>query len=208
MSSQVELWKKHPDYAGIEVSTFGNVRTLDRLVSSEKYTRFTKGRVLKQSNDKDGYLQVRILIDGKWTTKKVHRLTAQTFIKNTDNLPQVNHKNCVRDDNRVSNLEWCTASYNSRYREKHGVSQMEALGKPVFAINLTTLEVSRFRSQSEASGSLGVFVSNINAVINGKYKQTHGYLFINDDGHAVDVVKSNLHNIGKTGLKIKCRAVH
>lgn len=86
MGNQLEIWKSHPDIAGIEVSTLGKVRTLDRVVSSEKRTRFQKGRVLKQYDNAHGYLNVRIPIDGKWTTKLVHRLVAQTFIPNPDNL--------------------------------------------------------------------------------------------------------------------------
>ena len=198
MENQVEIWKKHPKYVGIEVSTLGRVRTLDRVVSNEKMTRFTKGRILKQSNDKHGYLHVNISIDEKWVTKKVHRLVAQAFIPNLNNLPQINHKDNDRTNNNVSNLEWCSHSYNIQYREKFG----KALNRPVFAINLTTLEISRFGSQHEASRALGVYQSSINKVINGTQKTAHGYLFLNDDGHAVDIVKSKLHEIGKTGLKI------
>ena len=198
MGNQVEIWKSHPEYTGIEVSTLGRVRSLDKMVWNGSGTWSMKGRVLKQSNDKDGYLQVRVLIDGKWTTKKVHRLTAQTFIPNPDNLPEVNHKNCVRDDNRVINLEFCTHLYNIKYREKYGIS----LEHPVFAINLTTLEVSRFRSRHEASRVLGVNRGNIYSVIKGKRKQTGGFWFVNADDEAVDVVKSKLRDIGKNGLKI------
>jgi len=184
MENQVELWKALPGVTGIEVSTLGRVRTIDKMVWNGRGTWLMKGRVLKQSNDKDGYLKVRILIDGKWTTKKVHRLVAQTFISNSDNLPEVNHKNCVRDDNRVSNLEFCTHSYNIKYREKYGIS----LGHPVFAINLATLEVSRFRSQHEASRVLGVNQGNIDSVIKGKRKQTGGFWFVNADDKAVDII--------------------
>lgn len=195
---EAEIWKAHPEYAGIEVSTFGNVRTLDKVTSSENRTWFTKGRVLKQYYNHNGYMLVVITIDGKWTKKRVNRLVAQTFIQNPDNLPQVNHRDCDRANNNVDNLEWCTVSYNAKYREKFGKSQ----GHPLFAVNLTTLEVSQFCSQSEAGRELGVFVSNINDVIKGKQKQASGFWFVNDDGHAVDIVKSKLHDIGKTGLKI------
>jgi len=268
----MEIWEKHPKYVGIEVSTLGNVRTLDRAISNEKGTRSLKGRILKPASDRDGYLRVSIPVDGKRVTKSVHRLVAQTFIPNLNNLPEVNHKNCVRDDNRVINLEFCTRSYNIQYREKYG----ESLNRPVFAVNLKTLEVSRFPSQHEAARVLGVSNGNINSVIKGKRKQAsgywfkeddangieidkdklndiadsmpftggvfavnlytlevsqfesqmeagralgvyqssinkvlkgtqktaHGYWFTNDDGHAVDIVKSKLHDIGKTGLKI------
>jgi len=198
IKNEEEIWRAHPDIVGIEVSTFSKVRTLDRVVSSEKRTQFIKGRVLKQSYNSCGYLQVNIKVNGKWTIKKVHRLVAQTFIENTDNLPDVNHKDCDRKNNNVDNLEWCTASYNNQYREKFG----EAQGIPVFAIKLKTLEVSRYPSQMEAIRELGVSRGNIYSVIKGSRNQAGGFWFVNDDGHAVDIVKSKLHDIGGTGLKI------
>lgn len=183
MENQVEIWKTLPGVTGVEVSTLGRVRTLDRVTSSETITRFTKGRVLKQSGNNYGYLKVSIPVDGKPVTKKVHRLVAQTFLPNPDNLPQVNHKSCIRTNNNVENLEWCSRSYNMKYREKYGISNTESQGHPVFAVNLTTIKVYRFRSQREAERALGVSKGNINKVIKGKYKQTHGFWFVNDDGH-------------------------
>ena len=192
MTSKTEIWKPHPEYAGIEVSTLGKVRTLDRVVSCKgNGTRLVKGRVLKQSKDKDGYLLVNITINGKQTTKRVHRLIAQTFITNPNGFPMVNHKDCNRDNNKVSNIEWCTASYNSKYREELG----EALGKSVFAINLLTFKVSHFISRAEASHVLGIHHQNINAVINGKQKQAKGYWFTNADDNVDGIIKCKLHEI-------------
>ena len=204
MENKAEIWKALPGGPGVEVSTLGRVRTLDKMVWNGKGTWLMKGRILKQRYNHKGYMRVGITIDGKRAMKSVHRLVAQTFIQNPNNLPQVNHENCVRDDNRVGNLEWCDNSYNQKYREKYG----EAQGHPVFAINLTTLEVSQFKSQAEASRKLGVDPSSIGTMLKGKLKQTGGFWFVNDDGHAVDVVKSKLHDIGKTGLKVKCQSVH
>lgn len=206
MENQVEIWKAHPDIDIIEVSTLGRVRTLDRIVPNGKGTRLVKGHVLKQRGSNYGYLIVNIPIAVKWATKYVHRLVAQTFIHNHNRLPMVNHKDCNRTNNNVSNLEWCTASYNSKYREKFGASLAESAGHPLFAINLYTNEVSHFRSQHEASRDLGVDRPSINMVIKGKRKQAGGFWFVSDDGHAVDVVKSELHDVGGTGLKIKHRA--
>lgn len=187
INNEKEIWKSLQGVSGVEVSTFGRVRTLDRVVSGKNGTRFIKGRVLKQFNDKDGYLQVSIQINRKRNTKRVHQLVAQTFISNPDNLPQVNHKDCDRTNNNVENLEWCDNSYNVQYREKFG----EAQNKPVLAINLATLEASSFCSQSEASRVLGFNRSNISAVINGIQKTVHGYWFTNDDS-TVNVVKQKL----------------
>jgi len=199
---ETEIWKAHPDIPGIEVSTLGRVRTLDKMVWNGKGTWLMKGRILKPASDRDGYLTVNVKVNDKFISKKVHRLTAQTFIQNPNNFPEANHKNCIRDDNRVSNLEWCTHLYNVRYRQKYGVSQMEATGHPLFAVNLATNEVLHFRAQTEAGRALGVFNSNISKVLKGEYNQTGGFWFVNDDGHAVDIVKRKLHDIGKTGLKI------
>lgn len=194
---ETEIWKKYPEIVGIEVSTLGRVRTMDRLESREKYTCSLKGQVLKQYNRKDGYLQVSFRMNGKAITKKVHRLVAETFIPNQDNLPEVNHKDCNRANNNVENLEFCTRSYNRQYREKYGVSSTESAGHPVFAINLSTMEVLHFRSQHEAGRELGIFYPHINAVIKGRYKYTHGYWFVNDDENATDAIKNKLHNIRK-----------
>ena len=193
MSSQVELWKKHPEIEKIEVSSFGRVRS-------------AKGHYYKNHPNKDGYMRIAFSVNGKWVNKSVHRLVAQAFIPNPDNLPEVNHKNGDRTNNNVSNLEWCSHSYNIQYREKYGISNATSLGHPVFAVNLTTLEVSRYQSQNEAGRELGVEQTNISKVIKGKQKTAYGYWFVNDDGHAVDIVKSKLHDIGKTGLNIKFRA--
>lgn len=206
-NSEKEIWRALPGVAGVEISTFGRVRTLDRTVPRKNGTYHIKGRVLKQSNTSHGYLQVSIKIDGKWTTQRVNRLVAQAFIPNPDNLPQVNHLDCDRTNNNVKNLEFCTASYNAKYRDKFGISNTETIGQPMFAINLDTNEVSHFRSQGEASRILGVNRPDINKVIKGRANQTGGFWFVNDDGHAVDIVKSKLHDIGGVGLKIKYRAV-
>ena len=203
MENQVEVWKAHPDIQGIEVSTLGRVRTLDRVVPNRNGTRIVKGHVLKPFYNSRGYMQVQFYMNGKRFNKIVHRLVLEAFVPNMDNLSEINHKNCIRDDNRVENLEWCSRSYNRQYREKYGVSQAEAQGSPLFAVNLSTLEVSHFRSQGEAGQELGVDKGNINKVIKGRIKQTNGYFFVNDDGHAVDVVKSKLHDVGGIGLKIQ-----
>lgn len=192
--SESEFWRALPGVPGVEVSTFGNVRILDMVISSEKMTRFTKGRVLKQQLKPNGYLRVGISINGKRVDKYVHRLVAQTFIKNTDNLPEINHKDGDRTNNNVSNLEWCSHSYNIQYRDKCGhTAKNNAPKSPVFAVNLTTLEVSRYPSQHEAGRALGVNQSSIFRVIKGNQKQAGGYWFVNDDGNAVIEFKDNKH---------------
>lgn len=99
------IWKDIPNYEGMyQVSNLGEVKSLN-------YNHTKCAKLLKISIDNYGYGTVTI--DGKRV--KVHRLVAQTFIPNPYNLPQVNHKNENKTDNRVSNLEWCDAKYNCNY---------------------------------------------------------------------------------------------
>jgi len=72
----------------------------------------------------------------------------------------------------------------------------------IYAVNLKTQEVLRFKSQREASRVLRVNRANIARVVADECNQTDGYWFTKDDGHAVDTVKSKLHGIGGTGLKL------
>lgn len=206
--NEIEICKSLPNVPGVEISTFGNVRTLDRTVSCRgNGTRFVKGHVLKKRGNNYGYLLVNIPIAGKWDTKSVHRLVAQTFIPNPDSLPEINHKDNNSLNNNVSNLEWCTNEYNVAYREKYGTPAKDFVQKsPVYAVNLKTQETLWFESQREASRMLGFKQACISAVVRGRCKYTHGFWFVNDDGHAVDAVKSKLHDVGGTGLKIKHRS--
>lgn len=190
-----EVWKTYPEYPFIEGSTMGRVRTLDRMVSNGRGTYVVKRCILKQYHNKKGYLRVVFSVNGKTVSRLVHRIIAECFLPNHGNLPQINHRNCIRDDDRLTNLEWCDASYNMRYREKYGVSQTEACGHPVYAINLKTQEVSRFRSQHEASRQLGIYQSNISAVIKGKQKTAKGYWFVKVNENAVEATRNKLGDV-------------
>ena len=101
-----------PGYVGrYEIDTEGNVFSL----------RFRENKPLKGSITNSGYLTVQLYGDNGTKTITVHRLVAQTFIPNPLGLPQINHKDENRLNNSASNLEWCTAKYNSNYghaREK------------------------------------------------------------------------------------------
>lgn len=185
-----EIWKMYPEFDFIQGSTIGRVRTLDRVVVSGRGTRVEKGRVLKQQLDKYGYLFVCFNVNGKQINRKVHRLVAETFISNPDNLPEINHKDNNPLNNNISNLEWCSRQYNIAYREKYGTPAKGSWGRQLFAVNLKTTEVLRFPSQSEASRELSVNCGNLNSVLKGRYKQTGGYWFTNADENAVETVRT------------------
>lgn len=74
-----------------------------------------------------GYCTVRLSVDGSQTDRKVHRLVAEAFIPNPDSKPQVNHKNGKKWDNRVANLEWCTARENHQHSCDMGLNSNHKL---------------------------------------------------------------------------------
>lgn len=108
-----EIWKPI-QYEGYEISNFGRVK-------SYKYDK-ENGKILKPSVCTKGYLQLDLRIGGRNYTKRVHlavhRLVAEAFIPNPNNLPQVNHKDEDKTNNHVDNLEWCTNQYNATYGTK------------------------------------------------------------------------------------------
>lgn len=112
---------------------------------------------------------IRLSKNGKATGYLLHRLVAQAFIPNPDNLPQVNHKDENKLNNNVDNLEWCTASYNNNYGERNNKMILK-LNKPVICIETGI----KYPSIHEAGRQSGVDYRNIHACCSGRYKTTNG----------------------------------
>ena len=111
----IEEWRPIEGYEGLyEVSNTGRVRSLDMYVKGKGY-RLHKGKVLSPAKNKNGYLKVNLHCNGKRKTITVHRLVAEAFIPNSDNLTQVNHRDEDKTNNNVENLEWCDVKYNLSY---------------------------------------------------------------------------------------------
>lgn len=101
-----EVWKDITGYEGLyQVSNSGRVQSLPRENMCVNRVYIRKGKVLKGSPDKDGYLCVHLSKNGIERKFLVHRLVAKHFIPNPNNSQQVNHKNEIVNDNRASNLE-------------------------------------------------------------------------------------------------------
>lgn len=110
----IEVWKDIKGYEGhYQVSDLGRVKSLSRVVKSRVGVFGTKKEIiLKTFKNGDGYLKYKLCINGKEKSVISHRLVANEFLENPFNKPQVNHKNGIKYDNRVDNLEWVTSSEN------------------------------------------------------------------------------------------------
>lgn len=113
-----EIWKDVVGYEGLyQVSNLGRVKSIDTILKCKNGYRRRNGRILRQKFDgKGNYLEVSLSKESKVTTYSVHRLVAQSFIVNSKNKAEVNHKNRLKTDNRAENLEWCTRSENQLHR--------------------------------------------------------------------------------------------
>lgn len=169
----MEIWTPIPGYEEFyEASTEGRIRSKDRIKGNGVPL---KGRILKPNTDRGGYLYVRLYRDGGSKYLKIHRLVAMTFIENPQNKPQVNHKNGIRNDNRLENLEWVTCSENHRHAfdvlGKKGSKAM--LGKPSVKRKLTREQVEQIlmdnRSQEKIAKDYGVSQETISNIKREKY---------------------------------------
>lgn len=116
MNSKIEIWKQINGYENYMVSNLGNIISITKV--SIKRNSKIKGIVFKKiktSTNIYGYLSVCLYKNGTSKSYKVHRLVAEAFIPNHKNLPQVNHKDENKANNKVTNLEWCDSSYNNNY---------------------------------------------------------------------------------------------
>ena len=98
----------HPEYTDYDITEDGQVYSL-----MSRYGLRKKPRLLKQYTTLFGYNRISLFVDGEKRKKIAHRLVAETYIPNPDNLPCVNHIDGDKSNNNVTNLEWCSSQYNS-----------------------------------------------------------------------------------------------
>ena len=157
----VEIWKDIEGYEGLyEVSSYGRVRSLGQFVNHNfGGNAYRKGRLLKPGLGSRGYLSVTLCKNGIRKIYTVHRLVAQAFIPNINNLPIINHKDEDRTNNSVDNLEWCDYKYNVNYgnrlnkfydsKIKNGYMNPEHLGLDKKTISYLACKAYRKRKKEK-----------------------------------------------------------
>jgi hypothetical protein len=190
METKTEIWKDIEGYEGIyQVSNLGRVKRLERDVPQYNHGHLQyqhiNEKILKMRPTKGGYMLIllRGAQDGIRRGFSVHRLVAKAFIPNPDNLPQVNHKNEIRTDNRAENLEWCTNYYNMHYGKCQQRIYKGQHFKPVDVYTKDGKFLSHYESLVKASKATGVPTGTVSwicqgTVRNGIKRQTaKGYRF-------------------------------
>lgn len=169
-----EEWRDIDDYEGkYQISNLGRLRS---------FVRSTEPRIIAPHYDKDGYIMYYLFRDGKSHVKKAHRLVAVAFIPNNDNLPQINHKDEDKTNNRASNLEWCTLLYNNRYGTKRQRMSLYAMYKGHFLRRIRQytkdgLFVKEHISSRMAERETNIKHQNIIETCRGGQRQSGGYLW-------------------------------
>lgn len=169
-----EIWKDIEGFEGkYQVSSFGRIKS---LYQQNQYTIYYKETIIKPSFHNQGYLKVTLFNRQSKKICFIHRLVAQAFIPNLDNKPEVNHINEIKSDNRVENLEWCDAKYNSNYGtkiERH----RKLISKPIIQTTLDGVFIRKIDSASEAEKKFGYKASYISLVCHNRRKSAYGYRF-------------------------------
>ena len=180
-----EIWKDITEYKGLyQVSNLGNVKSLPKFINnspkSELIGYYSKEKILKPFKNPKGYQLVKLYKNKHKCTKKIHRLVAEAFIPNKNNLPQVNHIDGNKMNNNVNNLEWCTNKENQIHAwennlQKRKFGKENKFSKKVIQYDLKMNFIKIWDSIEEARKTL--HISNISSVCNHRRNKAGNYIW-------------------------------
>lgn len=171
----MEEWKDIEGYPNYMVSNLGRVKSLERnIVRGRGGLYKIEEKILKSVKNTWGYLFVNLYNEGKIKKYLIHRIVAQAFLPNHDNLQQINHRNEDKTDNRVENLEWCDSKYNINYGT-HNKKMAKSKSIPILQFTKEMELVRKWESAMDVERELGFNQSSICSCCKGKYKSAYGY---------------------------------
>lgn len=167
-----EQWKNIENYGSYQVSNLGNIKSLGFYVRKRNGGYyFRAGKLLSECYGSSGYSLVRLSNKDGIKTFNRHRLVAEAFVPNPDNLPQVNHIDGDKSHNYDSNLEWVTASDNIMYAYDHGIRKER---KPIRMYDLSGNFLRYFTSGNEVERTLNIYRSGVCEACQGKKSGENG----------------------------------
>lgn len=137
---------------------------------------------LKPVLDTTGYFIVTLIGKTKEgirvkKNKSIHRLLMTHFVDNPDNKPHINHIDGNKQNNSLSNLEWCSVQENTQHAVNHGLISYEYCETPVIQYDMNMNYIAEYKSQKEASNITGVAYQNICKVLKGKRNHAGGFIW-------------------------------
>ena len=166
-----------------DISTYEEWKPIEGIyyfISSFGRVRNYKDEVMAQQLSMNGYSRCELYKDGSKKKYNIHRLVAKAFIDNPKNYEQVNHKDCVKTNNHVDNLEWCTPKQNVHHAIANG-RQGKPPFKPVVQIDENGHVFARHESIIAASEAVGVNPTSVTAALTGKSMTCKGYVWRYED---------------------------
>ena len=192
----MEIWKNIKDYENYyQCSNYGRIKSLDRTIVDKNGVSYLKcGQIIKPRKNKNGYLQVALNKNGKREMKYVHKIIASAFLENKTGII-VNHIDGNKENNNVTNLEWCSYSENSLHayqKLKRDISRKGASKQKIKVTDIINNKFKIYPSISKTSKYLNLSETQIRRYLkNSKIYKGRYLIQINKDKCVEDIEKFN-----------------